>query len=93
LKLNESTGATMPIDQGARKGVLDFREPDASISRLPKNVRFVGEVPTETDCMPQPSNGMYEFEVVTGNAAYREGERFYLTAAQAERVYLLMQHR
>jgi hypothetical protein len=43
--------------------------------------------------MPQPSNGMYEFEVVTGNAAYREGERFYLTAAQAERVYLLMQHR
>lgn len=30
---------------------------------------------------------MYEFEVVSGNAAYREGERFYLTPAQAQRAY------
>jgi len=30
---------------------------------------------------------MYEFEVVTGNASYREGERFYLTHGEAQRVY------
>ena len=28
-----------------------------------------------------------EFEVVVGNASYREGEHFYLTAEQARRAY------
>ncbi len=65
------------------------RGQDASLSRLPQNVRFLGEVPTEIDYAPQPPHGMYEFEVVTGNAAYREGERFYLTPAQAQRAYFL----
>jgi hypothetical protein len=80
-------GATMGLDEGARKWVLEFREQDASLSRLPKNVRFLGEVLAEADSMSQSSTGMYEFEVVRGNAAYREGEHFYLTPAQAQRVY------
>lgn len=83
-------GITMGFDEGARNWVRDFREQGASLSRLPQNVRFLGEVLTEADCMPQSSTGMYEFEVITGNAAYKEGERFYLTPAQAQRVYLLV---
>jgi hypothetical protein len=84
---NLSTVATMGMDQGA---VREFKEQGAPLNHLPKSVRFLGEAPTETDCMPNSSAGMYEFEVVTGNAAYREGERFYLTPAQAQRVYLLV---
>jgi hypothetical protein len=80
----------MAIEEAAGNWIGEFREQGASLSRLPKNVRFLGEVPTETDSMFQQSDGMYEFEVVTGNAAYREGERFYLTPAQARRVYLLV---
>ncbi len=30
---------------------------------------------------------LYEFEVIAGNAAYSEGERFYLTPAQARSAY------
>jgi hypothetical protein len=30
---------------------------------------------------------MYEFEVIAENAAYRKGERFYLTPSQAKRAY------
>jgi hypothetical protein len=30
---------------------------------------------------------MYEFEVIAENAAYKRGERFYLTPAQAKRAY------
>jgi hypothetical protein len=77
----------MAFDEGAKNWVPEFREQDASLSRLPKNVRFLGEALTEVDCMSQSSTGMYEFEVVRGNAAYKEGERFYLTPAQAQRVY------
>ena len=78
-EMNLSTVATMGIDQGA---VREFKEQGAALNHLPKSVRFLGEAPTETECMPQKSAGMYEFEVVTGNAAYREGERFYLTPAK-----------
>jgi hypothetical protein len=82
---NLSTVATMGIDQGA---VRQFKEQGAPLSHLPKSVRFLGEVPAEMDCKPQQSAGMCQFEVVKGNAAYREGERFYLTPAQAQRIYL-----
>jgi hypothetical protein len=80
-----SMGITMGLDGGA--GAREFREQGGSLSRLPKNVRFLGKWPAETDRAPEPSNGMYEFEVVTGNASYREGERFYLTHGEAQRVY------
>lgn len=82
----------MGFDEGARNLVREFGGQDASLSRLPQSVRLLGAVPTETDCMSQPSTGLYEFEVVRGNASYREGERFYLTPAQAQRVYLLAHH-
>ena len=78
----------MDMDQGARNWVRDFKEQGAPIGHLPKSVRFLGEVPAET--RQDPFAAMYEFEVVTGNAAYREGERFYLTPAQAQRVYLVL---
>jgi hypothetical protein len=87
-----SMGLTMAIAGGAGTWGREFREQGASLSRLPKNVRFLGEVPTKTGCEPQSTTLMYEFEVLTGNAAYREGERFYLTPAQAQRVYLLAHH-
>ena len=48
------------------------------LGRLPKNARRIGAA--------QPAN-LVEFEVVTGNASYCEGEHFYLTAEQARRAY------
>jgi hypothetical protein len=80
----------MDMDQGAKNWVRDFREQGAPLSHLPKSVRFLGEVPARTACREDQVAAMYEFEVVTGNAAYREGERFYLTPAQAQRVYLVL---
>lgn len=62
---------------------------NASLSLLPKNVLLLGEAAPLTGDAPEPLAGLYEFEVVTGNAAYREGERFYLTQAQAKRAYCL----
>ncbi len=76
----------MTIDRGA--GALEFSEPGASLSRLPKSVRLLGK--QQTHGAPELSAAMaamYEFEVLTGNAAYRAGERFYLTAGQARRAY------
>lgn len=55
----------------------------ACLRSLPRSVRLLG--PSNDPGRSQSS--MYEFEVVAGNAAYREGERFYLTAAQAQRAY------
>ncbi len=75
----------MERDGGA--GTREFREQGASLRRLPKSVRFLGKWPADADCAPDRSSGMYEFEVVTGNAAYQEGERFYLTHGEAQRVY------
>jgi hypothetical protein len=50
----------------------------SDLGPLPRSVRLLGA----------PSgDGLCEFEVVRGNAAYREGERFYLTAAKAQRAY------
>lgn len=58
----------------------------AFLRRLPRSVRLLGA----SGDAPRSQSGMYEFyefEVVSGNAAYREGERFYLTPAQAQRAY------
>jgi hypothetical protein len=92
VKLIQASEATMSIDQVAEIGIGEFAGQGASSSLLPKNVRFLGEAPTVTEDVSRPSTGMCEFEVVTGNAAYREGERFYLTPAQARRAYHLVQH-
>lgn len=62
----------------------------AYLSRLPRSVRFLGTSPGRpNDASPAGAraSGLCEFEVVSGNAAYREGERFYLTPAQAQRAY------
>lgn len=68
----------------------------AFLGQLPKNVRLVGGPDMiggpDMGLAPQDPDKLYEFEVLTGNACYREGERFYLTPAQARRAYL-SQHR
>jgi hypothetical protein len=71
-------------------GVADLAEHGAFLGQLPKNVRLVGG--PDMGLAPQDPDKLYEFEVLTGNACYREGERFYLTPAQARRAYL-SQHR
>ncbi len=65
----------------------DGGELDAFSSRLPRSVRFLGASSQQMNAAVRPQAGFYEFEVVSGNAAYREGERFYLTPAQARRAY------
>ena len=75
----------MMFDRGA--GALEFIERGAPLRRLPKSVRMLGKSAVEAGSAPERSAPMYEFEVVTGNAAYRAGERFYLTAGQAQRAY------
>jgi hypothetical protein len=58
-------------------------EQSTALRHLPKNVRLVGAA------RAQEGNGLYEFEVVMGNAAYREGEHFYLTPAKAQCAYAM----
>jgi hypothetical protein len=53
----------------------------ADFGLLPRSVRFVGANGGAS------VGGLCEFEVVSGNAAYREGERFYLTPAKAQKAY------
>jgi hypothetical protein len=53
----------------------------ADLRLLPKNVRLLGG---PTDAF---SDDLVEFEVVSGNAAYREGERFFLSPAKARKAY------
>ena len=53
------------------------------LGRLPTNARRIGAA---------HSANLVEFEVVTGNASYREGEHFYLTAEQARRAYSFPVH-
>ncbi|HUI22557.1 MAG TPA: hypothetical protein VLZ74_16140 [Methylocella sp.] len=71
-----------------RKG----RAGGVSLSWLPKQVRLIREVPAKAGNTGQLLTGMYEFEVAMGNAAYQEGERFYLTRAQAQQAYLFAPH-
>jgi len=56
------------------------KDDGAGFALLPRCVRLLAsqEACVRTFC---------EFEVVSGNAAYREGERFYLTRAKARRAY------
>jgi len=54
-------------------------------SLLPRNVRLVGGAAQAGDGL---DDGLLEFEVLKGNAAYGEGERFFLTPAQARRANL-----
>ncbi|ATQ70111.1 hypothetical protein [Methylosinus trichosporium] len=53
----------------------------ADLRLLPRSVRFLGGT------TGMISDGLVEFEVVSGNAAYREGERFFLTPAKARKAY------
>ncbi len=76
----------MRIDKGAGNRAPEFFERSANSVGLPKMVCFLGRESSHQSAR-SPSFGVYEFEVVTGNASYREGERFYLTPAQAERAY------
>lgn len=75
----------MAIDGGPE--IREFRQQGASTGRLPKSVRLLGKRSIAPDRASQCSAAMYEFEVVTGNASYRAGERFFLTAGEAQRVY------
>jgi hypothetical protein len=68
----------MTQQQTARLSVPNPPAQGGVLGRLPKNVRRVGAA-------LQPN--LVEFEVVVGNASYREGEHFYLTAEQARRAY------
>lgn len=76
--------AVLTIEEGAQTRIFEFNERHMHLNRLPKNVRLLGGTSARE---AQTTAGMYEFEVVTGNAAYKEGERFYLTQAQAENAY------
>jgi hypothetical protein len=71
--------------------IADFKQLGGLLSRLPKHVRLVKGASGQGADPPDP-NDLYEFEVVTGNASYMEGERFYLTPAQAQRAYFSSRH-
>lgn len=64
-------------------------ERSAAATGLPKYACFLGRRPrtAPTDFSAPPGCDFYEFEVVRANAAYHQGERFYLTPTQAERAY------
>jgi hypothetical protein len=55
------------------------KDDGAGFALLPRCVRLLAA--------PVEACAFCEFEVVSGNAAYREGERFYLTRAKAQRAY------
>lgn len=60
-------------------------EHDATFRLLPKSVRFVG--PLSSLDAPASPEDLCEFEVLTGNAAYKQGEHFYLRRSRARRAY------
>ena len=70
------------MPSGEHGEILEFTGSRAGVTSLPKRVRFLGSS-VQTDLPTLPARSVYEFEVITGNAAYREGERFYLTPAKA----------
>ena len=67
-------------------GVLELSENCVNSNHLPRSVVLRG-APSARDDAPRPATEMYEFEVIAENAAYRKGERFYLTPSQAKRAY------
>ena len=58
---------------------------DATFRLLPRFVRFVG--PMSSLEAPASPEDLCEFEVLTGNAAYKQGEHFYLRRSKALRAY------
>jgi hypothetical protein len=48
---------------------------------------FNGRLPKQARRVSPPGAALIEFVVIVGNASYREGEHFYLTAEQARRAY------
>ncbi len=68
-------------------GFREIWKRNAHMTGLPKCVRPLGCVGVLDGSAMRLAGEMVEFEVVTGNAAYREGERFYLTPAQAKVAY------
>ncbi len=67
-------------------GVLELSEQCAGSPHLPRSVFFRGAPFARDENAPLAAD-MYEFEVIAENAAYKRGERFYLTPAQAKRAY------
>jgi hypothetical protein len=62
---------------------MRLREQDAetrALRMLPREVKLLGAPDGERE-------GLCEFEVTSGNAAWREGKHFYLTRAQARTAY------
>ena len=68
-------------------GVLELSETCVNLNHLPRSVLLRGAPSTRDTAAPRPPADMYEFEVIAENAAYRKGERFYLTPSQAKRAY------
>jgi len=67
--------------------VLELSKQGVRWGHLPKSVCLRNTPAAQNNITRRPAIGMYEFEVVTENAAYKKGERFYLTPAQAESAY------
>jgi hypothetical protein len=84
LEVRKDTEPTMSIVGASVPGIWRRTAPSTG---LPKCVRPLDGGWTQDAPTVQFAGQMVEFEVVTGNAAYREGERFYLTAAQAKYAY------
>ena len=80
----------MPSMQEAEMALATYSNPielhesghSAAVCLLPKSVRLVRRAGA-----PVSPEELCEFEVLTGNAAYQKGERFYLTQAQARQAY------
>ena len=68
-------------------GVLELSENCVNSNHLPRSVLLRRAPLAGDDEARRPAADMYEFEVIAENAAYRKGERFYLTPSQAKRAY------
>jgi hypothetical protein len=76
-----SEGEDMEAAMDAREILLKADGARGDLGLLPRSVRVLAGA---TEAL---GDGLVEFEVVSGNAAYREGERFFLTPAKARRAY------
>jgi hypothetical protein len=79
--------ALMVIAETAADSSQDIYQRRTDLAGLPKSVRFLGDGARQNALPSVMARAICEFEVVKGNAAYRQGERFYLTPAQAESAY------
>jgi hypothetical protein len=70
------------MSKGAKRMRLREREIETRALRfLPRDVLLL------RGAREGEREGLCEFEVTSGNASWREGEHFYLTAAQADTAY------